>query len=243
MLGSFKPKHPYPMSRKRPEASKPKSVVPSTQPSSTHTKSPFWLNRLFLGERHAVLWAAIGVLVAIIAIVVGYLVPWKIQSHVEASNLSKITYAVSIMPNPQTSEFSNTPNYWISTIQLWNTGPATAKTVVLHLNAPPPFIFFNSSPTLTSAPASGEVKINERIPRGIYEVVLRNFPPGEFCEVRMEYHAEGEIATKIRDDWKNDGLRSAIFAKNFISEFWFSGENLSAENWGMLDVQQTYPLR
>ena len=202
-----------------------------------------WRERFLLGERHGALWGAAAVILALATLIAGYLIPWNIQSHVEASNTAKITYAVSITPNPPPGEASTNTNYWGTTILIWNAGPATAKTVVLHLHMPSPDVFLHSPPKLVSAPPAATVKINERSPAGIYEVVLQNFTPGEFCGIRLAYRAEGELAKNVRMSWDVDGMFSPKFAKHFIKQFWFTGEGLAVENTGALEVPQTFPAK
>jgi hypothetical protein len=227
------------MKKKRPIA---KTQAPPPQPPAP-AAAKTWRERLLLGQGHAALWGALGVLVAFATLIAGYFIPWNIQSRVEASNTAKITYAVTITPNPPPGEDSATTNYWGNTILIWNAGPATAKTVILHLHMPSPDVFLHSPPQLVSAPPAASVKINERSPAGIYEVVLQNFTPGEFCGIRLAYRAEGELADAVRKSWKSDGMFSPKFAKYFIKQFWFSGEGLAVENTGALDVAQTFPAK
>ena len=218
--------------------------VPSTsQKPVLPQQSKNWRERLLLGENHTALWGAAAVILAAAALIAGYFIPWSIQSRVEASNTAKITYAVTITPNPPPGEDSATTKYWGNTIFIWNAGPATAKTVVLHLHMPSPDVFSHAPPKLVSAPAAASVKINERSPAGIYEIVLQNFTPGEFCGVRLAYRAEGELAETVRNSWVTDGMFSPKFAKHFIKQFWFTGEGLSVENTGALEVPQTFPAK
>lgn len=219
-------------------------VAPPARPIPVESQSrPSWRHRLLLDEKHAALWAAVAVLLTVVGLLASYIIPWSIQTHVEASTISKITYAVSITPNPPPSRDPNANDYWGNTILVWNSGPATAKLLVLHLHVPSPDEFLHSPPKLISAPAAAEVQINERTPKGIYEVVLRNFSPGDFCGVRLFYRAEGDFAKKVRHDWDNGGMLSPKFAKHFIKQFWFTGENLEVQNIGMLDVPLTFPMK
>lgn len=225
-----------------PKKRKPRTPV-AVQAHSTaaeQSTSPTWRQRLLLDERYSALWSAAAVFVAIAALLASYVIPWSIQSHVEESSVAKITYAVSIMPNPPPGERSSTTTYWGNTILIWNSGPATAKTMVLHIHAPSRDEFLHSALKIVSAPAAADVQINERSPSGIYEVVIRNFSPGDYCGVRMAYRAEGALASQVRQDWNEGGLFSAKFARHFIKQFWFTGENLRVENIGALDVKQTF---
>lgn len=226
---------------------KKKRAAPTAPPASQQPaglqQSRNWRERLLLGEKHTALWGAAGVILTAGALIAGYFIPWSIQSRVEASNTAKITYAVTITPDPPPGEDSTTTNYWGNTILIWNAGPATAKTVVLHLHMPSPEVFLHSPPKLVGAPPAASVKINERSPAGIYEIVLQNFTPGEFCGVRLAYRAEGGLAKTVRSSWETDGMFSSKFAKHFIKQFWFTGEGLAVENTGALEVSQTFPTK
>lgn len=202
-----------------------------------------WKKLLFLENEHSTVWAAFSAFVAVVAIILAIYIPWYFQSKAEASSIAKITYAVTISPNPGPGEKSESTNYWVNNILIWNTGPATAKTLVLHLHIPSPAVFLHAAPVLISSPPAATVKINERSPAGIYEVVLQNFTPGEFAGFRIAYRAEGELAKTIRNDWDQHEFFSSKFAKNFIKQFWFTGEGLVVENIGSFDVEQTFQAK
>ena len=228
------------MSKKRQTAERqPTSPIQTQDVVAPRT----WRQRLLLDEKHASLWGAVAVVVAVIAIVAGYVTERNRQTRAEAAHVANVTYAVSIMPNPPPGEDFKTTNYWGVNILVWNSGPATANTLVLHLHTPSPDVFLHSAPEIISAPPVATMRINERTPAGIYEVVLQNFSPGEFCGVRLGYRAEGELAKLVHEDRDNGGLFSPNLAKHFIKQFWFTGESIAVHNVGALDVQQTFPAK
>jgi hypothetical protein len=53
----------------------------------------------------------------------------------------------------------------------------------------------------------------------------------------MFYRAEGEQASEIQREWDNQGMLKESFGKRFITDFFFTGENLTVSNLGAMPLK------
>ena len=118
-----------------------------------------------------------------------------------------------------------------------NGGPLTAETVVLHLYTPPPSLFLHSAPTVISSAAAARVEIIERIPEGIYQVVYSHLTPGDTAMVHLFYRVPEEKKQPFMQAWRDGGMFKKEFARNFIKQFFFTGEHLKVSDFGAMDFE------
>jgi hypothetical protein len=67
--------------------------------------------------------------------------------------------------------------------------------------------------------------------------VITHFTPGDNFALRMFYRAEGEQASEIQREWDNQGMLKESFGKRFITDFFFTGENLTVSNLGAMPLK------
>jgi hypothetical protein len=249
MKNKKKTGHRSPRSKQRPiidsRAVEPElPIVPTDKSLEKSVDRKKWRARLFLEAKHIPLWSvvvtAVGVLIAIVALIVAYVVPWRIQDVNEARETSKIEYAFFIKPAPVPGEQFETTNRWELSIMIANGGPKTAQSFILNLHTPDPQFFLHSAPEVMSSPAAAEVQINKRIPDGIYQIVLKNFVPGDTCFLNMFYSTPDDKQQEFHEKWHQGGLFDESFGKRFVNQFWFTGEKLKIENIGALELKPSF---
>jgi hypothetical protein len=182
-----------PFSTKKPEPLDQNST--SDKPAKNIAKvdsqpnTGFWRRKLLLEEKHIPLWSVIlgglAIIIASVAIVLSYIVPWNIQTHNDESGLSKIGYAFFIKPAPVPGEEFKKTKRWEVSVMILNSGPATAQAFILHLHTPDPQLFLHSEPKVMSSPAAADIQINKRIPNGHLSSSIQKFSARRF--LLLEY--------------------------------------------------------
>ena len=215
----------------------------ATEPNERHYKKR-WLRRFSLKEKNIPWWnvvpAGIGIVLTIVGLLLTYFAPWRIQEVSADRAVSNIQYAFFIKPAPVPGEQFENNGRWEVSIMVANAGPRTAQSLVLNLHTPDPQLFLHSEPRVMSSPAAAEVQINKRIPDGIYQVVLKDFVPGDTCFLNMFYRTTDDKREEFYKRWTAGGLFDKDFGKRFINQFWFTGENLKVQNVGALELEPSF---
>jgi len=193
-------------------------------------------------------WLGLGVLVVVVSAaatlaVTRYFDQQKERKAKEES-LSTIDYAWFINPAPTPGEEFENTGRWEVSLMVYNAGPRTAETVVLHLTTPPPSILLHSAPVELSSGATTKVEIIERtlngnVPAGLYQVVFRNFAPGDTVMLGLFYRVPDEEKRSLMTKW-HEQRWDKEFARQFVSDFFFTGEHLRISNSGATKLEPSF---
>lgn len=184
--------------------------------------------------------AVVGVVVSICSAVFGAWIATGIQTKREELQTSRIGYAFFVQPAPPPGEAFEQTGRWKLGMQIFNSGPADARTLVLNLHTPPPAVFLHSAPELMSDAAVAKVEVKKRAPDGIYQVVITNLIKGDTLFLQMFYAAPDERKEEFMRRWREGGMFDEGFAKRFINQFFFTGEHLEVTNFGALPLRPAF---
>jgi hypothetical protein len=180
------------------------------------------------------------IIVAICGVAYSTHVNREIQAIREQQQLSHIGYAVFAQPAPVPGEDFDTTGRWRVIIEVFNTGPLDAKTIVLNLHTPSPDEFLHSAPEVMSEPAAAQIQIKKWIPAGIYQVEITNLIKGDQLFLKMLYQVPSDQKKEFMDQWRGGGMFKADFGRRFIGHFFFTGEHLTVENFGAMPLEADY---
>ena len=220
-----------------PSPSEQTSLVAPPQPGQKPTqpaqnREPKWGLRATL--------AVIGIMVSLCSAGVGAYVATNIQAKREQQQLSQIGYAIFTQPAPVPGEDFDTTRRWKVTIEVFNSGPVDARTVVLNLHTPPPAVFLHSPPEVMSDAAAAKVEVRKRDPDGIYQVVITNLIKGDELFLQMFYVVPDDRKQEFMERWTHGGMFEADFGRRFISHFFFTGEHLAITNFGAMPLNADF---
>lgn len=184
--------------------------------------------------------AVVSIIVAICGVAYSTHVNREIQTIREQQQLSQIGYAIMVQPAPVPGESIDTTGRWRVIIEVFNSGPVDAKTILLTLQTPPPAAFLHSPPMIMSDAGAAKVDIKTRDPDGIYQVEITNLIKGDELMLKMLYQVPDDHKKDFMDRWKQGGIFDAAFGKRFIPHFFFSGEHLAVSNFGMMPMKADF---
>jgi hypothetical protein len=161
-------------------------------------------------------------------------------SAVAAESRTQIGYAIMVQPAPVPGESFDTTGRWRVIIEVFNSGPADAKTILLTLHTPPPDAFLHSPPMIMSDAGAAKIDIKPRDPDGIYQVEITNLIKGDELMLKMLYQVPDDHKKEFMDQWKQGGIFDASFGKRFIGHFFFTGEHLSVSNYGAMPMKADF---